>query len=75
MQAARQVIADLKTMPDKAQVKDFLEGYLLGKSVTELAQELDVSREWASRRFRKEALGLASAQFIRMVSREDETED
>ena len=75
MKAARQVIPDLKTMPDKAQVRDFLEAYLLGKSVTELAQELDVSREWASRRFRKEAIGLASAQFIRMVSREDDTEN
>ena len=75
MQAARQVITDLETIPDKEPVKVFLEGYLQGKSITEIAQELDVSREWASRRFRKEAIGLASAPFIRMVSQEDETQD
>ena len=74
MQAARQVITDLEAIPDKGPVKVFLEGYLRGKSITELAQELDVSREWASRRYRKEAIGLASAQFIRLVSQEDETE-
>ena len=75
MRAARQVITDLETIPDKEPVKVFLEGYLQGKSITGLAQELDVSREWASRRFRKEAIGLASARVIRMVSREDEPEN
>ncbi len=75
MQAAEQVITDLETVPDKGSMRVFLEGYLRGKSVTELAQELDVTREWASRRFRKEAIGLASTQFIRMVSRADEPDN
>ena len=39
-----------------------------------LKQEgLGVSREWVSRSYRKEALGLAVAQFVRLVSREDPT--
>ena len=42
----------------------FLERYLEGKQVVEIAKELGVSREWCSRNYRKEALRLAATQFI-----------
>ena len=42
-------------VPDKSGVTVFLERYLAGKSVTEIAQELGVSREWVSRAYGKEA--------------------
>ena len=60
-------------MPDKTEVKTFLEMYLDGKSVTEIAQELGKSREWVSRAYRKEALALAGTQFIKLISAADPT--
>jgi DNA-directed RNA polymerase specialized sigma24 family protein len=69
--AAKQVAQDIADMPSKAGVKLFLERYLDGKTVTEIARELGVSREWCSRAFRKEAFTLAGAQFMRLVSTED----
>ena len=68
LEAARQVIDDMGAVPDKSGVTAFLERYLVGKSVTEIAQELGVSREWVSRAYRKEALGLCGRQFVRLVS-------
>ncbi len=58
-------------VPDKSGVKLFLERYLEGRTVTEISQELGVTREWVSRAYRKEALALAGKQFVRLVSRED----
>jgi uroporphyrinogen-III synthase len=51
-------------------VAAFLTGYLAGKSVAEIAQEIGVRREWVSRAYRREAMALAIAQFIRLVSRD-----
>ncbi len=71
IEAARQVIQDIGDVPDKSGVKLFLERYLEGRTVTEISQELGVTREWVSRAYRKEALALAGKQFVRLVSRED----
>ena len=49
-------------------VAGFLNGYLAGKSVAEIAQELGVSREWCSRNYRREALRLAGMHFVRSIS-------
>ena len=73
MQAATQVVKDMASVPDKAGVRAFLEGYLRGKSVTEVAEELGVSREWASRAYRREAFGLATMQFIKLISSDSPT--
>ncbi len=72
-ESARYVVRDLATVPGKSGLKTFLEGYLAGKTVTEIARELEVSREWVSRSYRREALRLAVAQFVRLVSREEPT--
>ncbi|MDP6550282.1 MAG: hypothetical protein QF659_09450, partial [Dehalococcoidia bacterium] len=57
-------------VPGKEGVAAFLTGYLAGKSVAEIAQEIGVRREWVSRAYRREAMALAIAQFIRLVSRD-----
>ena len=57
--AASQVIKDVNQVPGKEVVATFLKGYLAGRSVAEIAQELGVSREWCSRNYRWEALRLA----------------
>ncbi|MFQ6027443.1 MAG: hypothetical protein ACE5Q6_08125, partial [Dehalococcoidia bacterium] len=67
-EAAKQVIRDLATVPDKDGVRIFLEGYLEGRTVTEIAKRLKVRREWVSRAYRKEALTLAGIRFVRSVS-------
>lgn len=46
----------------------FLNGYLAGKKVSEIAKELGVTREWCSRGYRKEAFRLAGMQFVKLVS-------
>lgn len=68
MEVARQVVQDLATMPDKSGVRVFLERYLEGKNLTEIARELGVSREWVARSYRREAFRLAGMQFVRLVS-------
>ena len=54
--AASQVIEDANQIPGKEGVTGFLSGYLAGKSVAEIAEELGVSRKWCSRTYRREAL-------------------
>ena len=71
LEAARQVIAAVGSVPDKSGVTVFLERYLEGKPVTEIARELGVSREWVSRAYRREALALCGRQFVRLVSVDD----
>jgi DNA-directed RNA polymerase specialized sigma24 family protein len=67
--AARQVVGDMGQVPGKEGLAAFLKGYLAGRSVSEIAQELGVSREWCSRNYRREALKLAGMQFVRTISR------
>ena len=71
MAAARQIVQVLSEVPDKGEVRTFLEMYLDGKSVTEIAHELGKSREWVSRAYRKEALTLTGTQFIKLISADD----
>ena len=71
LEVARQVIEDMGTVPDKSGVTVFLERYLAGKSMTEIGQELGVTREWVSRAYRKEGLALCGRQFVRLVSVDD----
>ena len=66
--AARQVIEDMGQVPGKERVAVFLTGYLAGKSVAEISQELGVTREWCSRNYRREALKLAGMQLVRNFS-------
>lgn len=70
IQAAQQVIQDIEKVPNLAGVRIFLERYLEGKKIAEIARELGVSREWCSRSYRKEAFRLAGMQFVRLVSRD-----
>lgn len=67
-ESALRVIEDIKQVPSMVSLKVFLERYLQGKKVTEIAKELRVSREWCSRSYRKEAFRLAGIQFVRSVS-------
>ncbi len=68
IEVARQVARDMGQIPGKEGMAAFLTGYVTGKSVAEIAQEIGVRREWVSRAYRREALALAGAQFIRLVS-------
>ena len=67
-EAGQQVVRDLDGVPGKSRVTAFLEKYLEGKRVAEIAKELGVSREYCSRTYRKEAFALASEQFLRLAS-------
>ena len=69
--ASNQVIEGIGALPGKEGVTAFLRGYLAGKSVAEIAQELGVSREWCSRNYRREALRLAGMHFVRSTSVEN----
>jgi hypothetical protein len=69
--AASQVIGDVEEIPGKEGVVAFLRGYLAGKSVTETAGELRVTREWCSRNSRRDALRLAGMHFVRSISVEN----
>ena len=62
--AALQVVVDMGPVPGKEGMAAFLQGYLAGKSVADIAKELGVSREWCSRNYRREALRLARMQFV-----------
>jgi hypothetical protein len=55
-------------VPRLAGVRLFLDRYLQGKMVAEIAQEPGVTREWCSRSYRKEAFRLAVMQFLRDIS-------
>ena len=66
--AVLQVIIDIKHIPGMTGVTAFLEGYLRGTKVTEIARQLNVSREWCYRSYRKEALSLVNIQFIRTLT-------
>ena len=68
IQAARQVIEDIETVPSLAGVRLFLVKYLEGRRVSEVDRELGVSREWCSRHYRKEAFRMAGMQFVRLIS-------
>ena len=70
VEAISQVIRDLEVVPGKSGIKVFLQGYLEAKPITQIAQELGVTREWCSRNYRKEALRLGGMQFVRDISRE-----
>ena len=70
IEAAHQVALDMGQIPGKEGVAAFLTGYLAGKSVAEIAQELGVRREWVSWSYRREALALAIARFIRLISQD-----
>lgn len=45
----------------------FLERCLEGARISEIAEELGVSREWCSKAYRKQALAQAGMQFIRLT--------
>jgi hypothetical protein len=68
IEAAKQVIQDIAKIPGMERIATFLEGYLAGKSVSQMAKEFGVSRAWCSRGYRKEAFRLAAEQFVRLVS-------
>ena len=72
LEAARQVLKDISGVPGKSNVHYFLEEYLKGKNVAQIAKELGVTRSWCSRAYRKDALQLASTQFIKLISVENE---
>lgn len=60
--------SELRDLPDKQNLRVFLERYLEGRKVAEIAEELGVSREWCSRAYRTEAFRLTSMQFVRLIS-------
>jgi len=72
LEAARQVLKDISAVPGKSNVHYFLEEYLKGKSVSQIADELGVTRSWCSRAYRKEAFQLTSTQFVKLISLEND---
>ena len=64
MEAAQEIIKDMGHIPGKEGLGVFLERWLEGKQVSEIAQELRVTRETCSRNYRREGLRLAAMQFI-----------
>jgi DNA-directed RNA polymerase specialized sigma24 family protein len=75
VEAAQQAMGHMNQIPGLSQAKFFLESYLKGKKMAEIAQELGVSREWCSRAYRKEAFDLAMKQFLRLASRENQKDN
>lgn len=71
VESAQRLARQMADVPDRAPLKVFLERYLEGKRIAEIAEELGVSREWCSRTYRKRALELAGMQFVRLVSLDD----
>jgi len=67
VEAATRAANDLAAVPTQAHVRHFLEQYLRGKGVSEIAAELGVSREWCSRGYRTQAFALAALQCERFV--------
>ncbi|MFW6174755.1 MAG: helix-turn-helix domain-containing protein, partial [Chloroflexota bacterium] len=70
VEAAARASKHMEAVPDLANAHRFLERYMEGKTVSEIARDLGVSREWCSRTFRRQALEMASMQFVRLVSEE-----
>lgn len=70
IKAARKVIVNIISGPDKRGVRIFLERHLEGKNVTEIAKEIGVSRNWVNKSYRPEAFRLAAMQFVRDLSAE-----
>lgn len=68
VEAATQAASELAAVPTQAHVRHFLERYLGGKGVSEIAVELGVSREWCSRGYRTQAFELAAMQCERLVT-------
>ena len=68
MEAASRVFQDIEKVPGMKGVRVFIERYAQGKRVSEIPQELGVSREWCSRSYKKEAFRLAGIQFVRSIS-------
>jgi DNA-directed RNA polymerase specialized sigma24 family protein len=71
IEAAEQVMVDLEDVPDMSRIHFFLKSYLAGRRVFEIADEMGISREQCSRRYRKESFNLAGAQFMRLLSTEN----
>lgn len=67
VEAATRAAHHASEVPTQEPLRHFLEQYLKGKSVTEIAAELGVSREWCSRAYRKQALEIAALQCERMI--------
>jgi len=59
IEAATRAARDAGEIPTLTRLRRFLEQYLEGKPITEIAADLGVSREWCSRAYRKQALNLA----------------
>lgn len=53
-------------VPAQVTLRTFLERYLKGACISEIAEEFGVSREWCSNAPRKQALELAGLQFVRL---------
>ncbi|MDA0735204.1 MAG: hypothetical protein O2860_11595 [Chloroflexi bacterium] len=70
IKAARKVIVNIISGPDKRGVRIFLERHLEGKNVTEIAKEIGVSRNWVNKSYRPEAFRLTAMQFVRDLSAE-----
>lgn len=69
LEAARLAIQDLEALPRNQDAADFLRMHLKGKSVTEIAQTLGITREWASRGPGTRAFTLACEWFVKAISR------
>lgn len=68
VEAAQRLARQMADVPERAPLKVFLERYIEGKRIQDIAEELGVSREWCSRSYKKQALELAVMQFVRLVS-------
>ena len=70
IEAADLAMQDLEALPRSQRAANFLRMYMEGKSVTEIAHTLGVTREWASRGPGKRAFTLVGEWFVRAISRE-----
>lgn len=68
VEAATHAARDAIDLPTQAPLQHFLEQYLAGKRVSEIAADLGVTREWCSRAYRRQALELAAMQCERLIS-------
>lgn len=68
-EGAKRAAQDAATIPARAPLATFLERYVEGRSVAEIAEELGVSREWCSRSYRRRGIEIASMQAVRFLGR------
>jgi hypothetical protein len=68
LQAMSLTIRDIEHIPSLSNVKIFLERRLRGDSVSQIARDLNLSREWVSRHYRSRAYRLAAEMFVILVS-------